>query len=534
MGTAPVFASVSEAMDMARAGLAFVADADAAELSSEEQAELLRDLEKANSVATAARTSVLGAFTAGKGYSADADYSARSWLMHQTGITRGASVFHTAWVKRAARHPQLYAAMAAEEMSESWAQAVSKWTDKLPPDQRDEADKLLADEARAGASLRDLAVLAAEILARLRPAEPDRDPDKDFDDRSVKIQTTFQGAGVLHGDLTPECASIVGQVLDALGGLAGTGDERSKEQRYHDALHEAMRRLVAGGLLPERAGQPVRALVHISLADLVHLNGSAALTDEWIDGVRAKWAARRAAASETGSDGGAWLHGRAAEAAACDASLTPIVTGDLDVSVLDDLVRLGACLDRLRRDGTATPAAQDLGLRPEASPGTAACSDAARAPDTPYVQDILEQEIIAKAIALLSGPGGLASFLRRRQLGSRLAGRSLPLDVGISSDIPAAIRRAVIERDQHCQFPSGCDQPASGCEVHHLTHKADGGKTSVKDCMLFCTHHHQVEIHRNGWTVILNPDGSVTAWNKDRTKVLHSHSRNHSPPPRPG
>jgi hypothetical protein len=53
---------------------------------------------------------------------------------------------------------------------------------------------------------------------------------------------------------------------------------------------------------------------------------------------------------------------------------------------------------------------------------------------------------------------------------------------------------------------------------------------------LFCTHHHQVEIHRNGWTVALNPDGTTTAWNKDKTKILHSrnHSRNHSPPPRPG
>src|SRR6185437_11126155 len=116
------------------------------------------------------------------------------------------------------------------------------------------------------------------------------DPDYGFEDPSVKIQTTFQGAGFLHGDLTPECASIVGTVLDALGGLAGTGDERSREQRYHDALQEAMRRLVAGGLLPERAGQPVKALVHISLGDLVHLNGAAYLTGEWIDGVRAKWA----------------------------------------------------------------------------------------------------------------------------------------------------------------------------------------------------------------------------------------------------
>ena len=33
-----------------------------------------------------------------------------------------------------------------------------------------------------------------------------------------------------------------------------------------------------------------------------------------------------------------------------------------------------------------------------------------------------------------------------------------------------------------------------------------------------------------GWTLVLNPDGTTTAWNKDKTKVLHSHG----PPVRPG
>src|SRR5262245_11963846 len=326
MDTAPAFTSAAQALEVVRAGLRFLADADATELSSEEQAEVLRGLERANSAAAAARTSVLGAFTAGKGYSADADYSPRAWLMHQTGITRGASVSHASWVGRAARHPEIYAAMAAEEISESYATVLCKWTDKLPPGQRNEADKILADEARLGTGLRDLADLAAGILARSRPDEPDLHPDRDFDDRAVKIQTTFQGAGVVHGDLTPECASIVAKVLDALGGLAGSEDDRTKEQRYHDALQEAMRRPVAAGLLPERAGQPVKALVHISLADLMRLEGSSALAEEWITDVRARWAAARAVASETGSDGGAWLEGKAAEAAACDALMTPVVT----------------------------------------------------------------------------------------------------------------------------------------------------------------------------------------------------------------
>ena len=38
-----------------------------------------------------------------------------------------------------------------------------------------------------------------------------------------------------------------------------------------------------------------------------------------------------------------------------------------------------------------------------------------------------------------------------------------------------------------------------------------------------CWFHHQVVIHRWGWTLVLNPDGTTTAWNKDKTNVLHSH-----------
>jgi len=82
----------------------------------------------------------------------------------------------------------------------------------------------------------------------------------------VKLATTFGGAGVIHGDLTPECAEVVGRVLDALGAPAGKEDDRTKDQRYHDALAEAMRRLVASDLLPERAGQPVKTSDAVKLS----------------------------------------------------------------------------------------------------------------------------------------------------------------------------------------------------------------------------------------------------------------------------
>jgi hypothetical protein len=377
---------------------------------------------------------------------------------------------------------------------------ICLWTGKLPLEYRDAGDEQLLAACAGGLGLADLAGLFAEMYVRARGDLPDQDPGRDFADREVKLATTIGGAGVLHGDLTAGCAAAVAAVLDALGAPAGKEDDRTQGQRYHDALAEAMRRLTAAGLLPERAGQPVKAWAHISLADLMLLDADSALQQEWTGQVRARWAARRAYAAETGANDGAWLDGDAAEAIACDAAMAPIVTGDVNVAALEELVRLCVELDG-RRDGAR---------------------DAAWA--------ALERAVIGKAVDLLSGPGGLASFLRRRQLGVRLNGPSLPLDIGYSESIPAGIRNAVTLRDRHCQWAGRCDQPAEACQVHHTRHKADGGPTSVKDCVLLCWFHHQIVIHRWGWTLVLNPDGTTTAWNKDRTKELHSHG----PPVRPG
>jgi len=89
--------------------------------------------------------------------------------------------------------------------------------------------------------LRDLAGLAAEIYARSLPEDPGKDQEQAFEDRSVRLETTFEGAGVLHGDLSPECAAVVGTVLDALAAPAGAEDTRTQAQRFHDGLQEAMR-----------------------------------------------------------------------------------------------------------------------------------------------------------------------------------------------------------------------------------------------------------------------------------------------------
>ncbi|MGH3222578.1 MAG: DUF222 domain-containing protein, partial [Streptosporangiaceae bacterium] len=292
MTASPEYASPAEAAEAACRGLGYLAALDPAQLPASEQARLLQILELAHALETAARTGVLGGFTTAQGYHHDGDYSARTWLINRTGVTKAAATAHTEWVKRADAHPRVMAALAARDLSESFGRKICDWTGHLPADCQDSADAILVAAARSGATLQDLASLAAEIYARSRPPDPDG-PDDGFADRSVRLETTFEGAGVLGGDLTPECAAVVGAVLDALSVPAGAGDLRTHGQRYHDALQDAMQRLLAAGLLPQRAGQPVRGWVHMTLAELLALDGDGALLGQWITAVRARWAGHR-------------------------------------------------------------------------------------------------------------------------------------------------------------------------------------------------------------------------------------------------
>jgi hypothetical protein len=59
----------------------------------------------------------------------------------------------------------------------------------------------------------------------------------------VKLGTTFDGAGVIGGNLTPECAAAVRAVPEALGKKAGPEDDLTEEKRFHDALQLACARL---------------------------------------------------------------------------------------------------------------------------------------------------------------------------------------------------------------------------------------------------------------------------------------------------
>ncbi len=532
-------ASGAEALAKLRSLAGYLADLDAASMPAEVLGRYIRELVQADAVLTAALAPMLAAYDAKDGHVADGQRSLGTWLVHMARVTRGQAAEYKAVRALHRDHQPLLAGLRTGPVTTSEALQLAKWTLAIPAEFRGQAEEILVAAARAGADLRALAQICAEIRSRTAPPDPDGgDPALD---RALSLDTTLDGAGVLRGDLTPECASMVRAVLDALSAPAGAGDLRTRPQRYHDALAEAMKRLLASSLLPQRAGQPVKALVHMSFADLCELDVDSKLQETWIGEYRARWAGQRAAASVSTGDGGAWLEGDAARTVACDAMLIPVVTADLDPGAVEQLIGLCVQFDHLRRQATAGPGGTDGrdgqagadGQTGRGSPdGSGAGNSTAIPADTsrtPQVLAMLEHQILATVLQIVSGPGGVASFLRRNLLGQGLNGPSLPLDVGQTDDIPVHLRRLVALRDQRCQFPGGCDQPAASCEPHHVVHRADGGHTSLTNLKDYCVWHHHVVLHQMGWKLTVHPDGTSQVTSPGG-KII----RSHSPPPAPG
>ncbi len=131
-GQQPVPATVADATAMAQASLAFLATADTASLTTAEQADCLRALTRTEAIHTAARARVLSAFTAQAGYEDDGHRSPRTWLAWQTRVGGGAAAIAVKWMQRLAAHPAVADALAAGEISESWARQICEWTGLLP------------------------------------------------------------------------------------------------------------------------------------------------------------------------------------------------------------------------------------------------------------------------------------------------------------------------------------------------------------------------------------------------------------------
>jgi hypothetical protein len=444
---------VADALQMGDAFARYLNSPAAAGLDGAACGEVLLALGGIQAKLAAAYADFLRRFDAADAHNADGYGSSSAWLAAKAQLTKRDARAAVRQMRQFGQRKHLAEALATGGITDSWATAIADWTKKLPADMRDEADRILVEAAAAGASLDDLATIAACAIEKWRRQQPDPDtPDDGFDDRYLQVGTTFGGAGVIRGNLTPECAAAVRAVVEALGKKAGPVDDRTEGKRFHDALQLACELLLRARLVPDRAGADTQVIAHIPLSQLRQLPGAQDLEDAWI----------RAFLGEDG-----YLAGKDAEAAACDAQTVPVVTGTMDPSVIDQMIDLAGTAAEAGRPGQDHPRSSAL---------------------SPEAWRALRYAMARLAVDLVSGPAGVAAILRQGLLDQPYNTPSLPLDIGYADSIPWYIRRAVLLRDRKCAWPK-CGRPAIYCDVHHLRHKEDGGETSVDNLVLVCQFH---------------------------------------------
>ena len=256
---------------MVLAGLGWLAGADVASVPAAVQAECLRGLERAQSVYAAARApGAGGVHGAGRLRGRRAGIAADVADLADQDHPRRRRARRWRRCGRLAAHPAIAGALAGGAISVSWARQIADWTDLLPGDCRGDADVILLAAAAGGADLDGLAELAEEI--RRRTARPDRDRDDGFEDRALRLATTLGGAGRLHADLTarapPPCRPSWTRWARKPGRRTPAPPPSAATTPWKRA---------AGGCwpppcLPDRAGQPVRLQLCLTLDDF--LNGA--------------------------------------------------------------------------------------------------------------------------------------------------------------------------------------------------------------------------------------------------------------------
>ena len=329
----------------------------------------------------------------------------------------------------------------------------------------------------------------------------------------------------MSGDLTPECAAVVGAVLDALGAPAGAEDTRSHAQRYHDALLEAMRRLLAAGLLPERAGPagpgPGARLAGRPDADRRQLGAAGAVVGRGPRAVgrgprrRLGHRQRRSRLARRRGRGG--VHLRRLGHPGGHRGRQPGRAGGPDPAVH----RARPAPPRCRRDrpGRRRRRTRHSGpgrrWRPGHGPGPGraerrrssarrwTCCPARAGSPASCAAGSSARGWAGRACRWTSGCPGTSRprSAARSSCGTSTAGSP----AAATSPRPAARCTTSATRPTAGRPAS----PTAPCSASSTTRSSSTGRAGPS---------------------ILNPDGTTTAWNKDKTKIIHSHG----PPARPG
>src|SRR5690348_8258342 len=162
------FRSASDALRMTGAAMDYLNSLAAADLHGTACGELLIGLGEIQAKLAAAYAEILRRFDAAGAHDADGYGSSSAWLAAKGGMPRGAARALVRRMRQLGSRPLLGSALAGGDITESLAFTIADWTRKLPAGMRTETDRILLEAAAAGASLDDLATIAACAVEKWR------------------------------------------------------------------------------------------------------------------------------------------------------------------------------------------------------------------------------------------------------------------------------------------------------------------------------------------------------------------------------
>jgi hypothetical protein len=358
------------------------------------------------------------------------------WLSVRTGTDRGAAQEKVRAARALTHLPLTSEAMSRGELSFSKVRALTR---RAAPDSEAE----LLDLAK-GATAAQLERMLRAWEKGGRQDEAQRERER-HESRALSVFPDDDGMYVVRGRLPPEVGALLMRVIEAAGdalfrerAVPGMPVDREKARR-----EAAQLRADAIGLIAERA---------MAAGFGGRWRAGEEAPDKGGSGDAVSDAAAQPAAS------GATAHADVSDAVAHAGATEPPISGSR-AERYQVVVHVDA--ETLSADGA-------IG-RSELEDGTRLSAESARR---------------------LSCDAGLVRVAHRPD-GS-------VLDVGRKTRTTSGgLRRALEIRDRGCRFP-GCGLRFT--DAHHVKHWADGGETSLENCLLLCRHHHRL-VHEGRWTI---------------------------------
>ena len=215
----------------------------------------------------------------------DGSRSAAAWLARQTRSSRAASVRDLRLARALSEVlPLTAAAVLAGDIPVGHAQVMARTCTRT-----DAMRLLLGCPDRGESLILAQAHLGDEDFRRFCAAWAYR-ADPDAADAAYRegrdghwLQTAVTDAGVaVRGFLSPTCGEALAIALKALIGVPAKTDNRSHQERLHDALHALAAGTLAGGTLAKTNGVRPQVVIQVPAATVLAAPGTPGVPPAWL------------------------------------------------------------------------------------------------------------------------------------------------------------------------------------------------------------------------------------------------------------